>query len=129
MNKITLLDGGVGQEIYRRSQLRDAPLWSVEAMLEEIDVVTQVHRDFIEAGAQILTLNTYTATPTRLRNAKRISDFDKIHKLAEIALANAIPSSIAILLKSPDVYHHYMVVIREHLNVHTKVFVMNTKKL
>lgn len=92
MNKITTLDGGLGQEIYRRSRLKEAPLWSVEAMMKEPEIVTKVHRDFIEAGAQILTLNTYAATPTRLKAVGRSSDFIKIHQLAKVAMANAIDS-------------------------------------
>jgi len=64
---ITLLDGGLGQEIYKRSKLPAHPLWSIKVMMEDGDVVQEVHQDFIQAGARILTLNTYTATPTRLR--------------------------------------------------------------
>ena len=41
--QITLLDEA-GQEVYRRSKLTEAPLWSVEAMLNEPEIVTQVHK-------------------------------------------------------------------------------------
>ena len=63
---IVLLDGGVGQELYRRSTRPAAPLWSVQVMMDEPELVEAVHLDFIEAGARIVTANTYTATPPRL---------------------------------------------------------------
>lgn len=91
--QITLLDGGTGQEIYRRSKLTDAPLWSVEAMLNEPEIVTQVHQDFIAAGSEICTLNTYTATPTRLRKSKHEDDLRLIHDLAAQSLEAAIKGS------------------------------------
>ena len=90
--QITLLDGGTGQEIYRRSKLTEAPLWSVEAMLNEPEIVTQVHQDFIAAGSEICTLNTYTATPTRLRDTKHKDDLKLIHDLATQSLEAAIKS-------------------------------------
>ena len=91
--QITLLDGGLGQEIYRRSKLTEAPLWSVEAMLNEPDIVRKVHLEFIEAGAEICTLNTYSATPTRLRNSNREDDFELIHSMADQAVREAIQNS------------------------------------
>ena len=90
--QITLLDGGTGQEIYRRSKLTEGPLWSVEAMLNEPEIVTQVHQDFIAAGSEICTLNTYTATPTRLRDTKHKDDLKLIHDLATQSLEAAIKS-------------------------------------
>jgi len=66
MKTITLLDGGLGQEIQRRSNQPAHSLWSVKVMMDNPDLVQAVHEDFIHAGARVLTLNTYAATPTRL---------------------------------------------------------------
>jgi homocysteine S-methyltransferase len=66
MQAITLLDGGLGQEIYRRSNQPAHPLWSVNVMLDSPSLVQAVHEDFIRAGARVITLNTYAATPSRL---------------------------------------------------------------
>ncbi|MEO1090852.1 MAG: homocysteine S-methyltransferase family protein [Pseudomonadota bacterium] len=61
-----LLDGGTGQELILRSAAGAKPLWSAQVLMDEPDLVTAVHRDFIEAGADVITLNTYSATPRRL---------------------------------------------------------------
>lgn len=69
MAQIGFLDGGTGQEIYKRAGKPEARLWSVEVLLKQPEIVTQVHADFVAVGCRTLTLNTYTATPTRLEGA------------------------------------------------------------
>ena len=79
---IALLDGGVGQELYRRRRRPSAPLWSVQVMIDDPDLVETVHLEFIEAGARIITLNSYSATPHRLANAGREEMFEAVHEAA-----------------------------------------------
>jgi len=66
MSEIVLLDGGMGQELIARSSQSPSPLWSARVLLDEPDLVAAVHRDYLEAGATVLILNTYSATPQRL---------------------------------------------------------------
>ena len=80
--EIVLLDGGVGQEIHRRSTLPASPLWSVQVMMDEPHIVEAVHLDFIQAGARIITVNTYTATPPRLVRAGIAETFEALHDAA-----------------------------------------------
>ena len=79
---IVLLDGGVGQELYRRSTRPAAPLWSVQVMMDEPALVEAVHLDFIAAGARIVTVNTYTATPPRLEREGIAPLFNALHNAA-----------------------------------------------
>ena len=62
---ITILDGGMGQELVRRAG-RATPLWSTQALLDAPDLVAAVHRDFFAAGADVATANTYAVLPDRL---------------------------------------------------------------
>ena len=64
--KITLLDGGMGQELIRRSG-RATPLWSTQALLDSPGLVAEVHRDYAESGASVATTNTYALHRDRLR--------------------------------------------------------------
>lgn len=93
MRSVALLDGGLGQEIYRRARGVSSPLWSVAVMLEQPEVVTAVHADFIRAGAKTLTLNTYAATPTRLRKQGLHEQISAIHQQAFQALERAIDAT------------------------------------
>ena len=86
---VVLLDGGVGQELYRRSTRPASPLWSVQVMMDEPELVEAVHLDFIEAGARIVTLNTYTATPHRLAREGVAETFDAVHAAAAAAAGAA----------------------------------------
>ena len=86
---IVLLDGGVGQELYRRSTIPAAPLWSVQIMMDEPHLVEAVHLDFIEAGARIITVNTYTATPQRLAREGVAEKFEALHGAALAAAESA----------------------------------------
>lgn len=66
MQSVTLLDGGMGQELIRRSGQEPTPMWSAKVMLELPTLVQALHADFINAGAQLITVNAYSATPERL---------------------------------------------------------------
>ncbi|MBT4890663.1 MAG: homocysteine S-methyltransferase family protein [Rhodospirillales bacterium] len=92
MAEIALLDGGLGQEINKRSRKDTHPLWSVKVMFDAPDVVVDVHSDFIEAGAQVICLNTYTATPTRMERHDFGDKFEEAHatafQLATTAISN-----------------------------------------
>ena len=57
MLDISLLDGGVGQEIQNRSMIKAHPLWSIKVMFDQPDIVVQVHKDFILSGARVITIN------------------------------------------------------------------------
>ena len=67
--KITLLDGGTGTEL--RAIGAEVPshitsIWSAKALLAAPDAVVRVHRDYIAAGADVITVNNYAVTPPLL---------------------------------------------------------------
>jgi len=82
MTDIALLDGGVGQEIQKRSMTRAHPLWSVKVMFEKPEIVTKVHRDFIMGGARVISLNTYAASKSRMTNHGFADKLELTHKTA-----------------------------------------------
>ena len=82
---IVLLDGGTGQELIHRSSRPPTRLWSASVMMDEPGLVEAVHRDFIDAGARVLTLNNYTATPQRLAREQRADWFTGLHQAAILA--------------------------------------------
>ncbi|MEM9222921.1 MAG: homocysteine S-methyltransferase family protein [Pseudomonadota bacterium] len=55
---VRLLDGGVGQEIFRRlGQPKGG--WSQLAAIEHPSVVQSIHEEFLTAGSEIITADTY----------------------------------------------------------------------
>lgn len=87
---ITLLDGGMGQELLRRSSRAVTPMWSADIMLNEPLLVRDLHREFIESGARVITLNTYTATPQRLKRENELEQLEYLHQRAMSAAQDAI---------------------------------------
>ncbi|MBD3896476.1 homocysteine S-methyltransferase family protein [Halomonas sp. ML-15] len=105
---VVLLDGGMGQELRKRSRQPASPLWSAQVMLDEPHLVTAAHRDFIEAGAQVIKLNNYSATPIRLARDGDPALFEPLHAAAlsaahqareesgrEVQIAGCLPPLVA----------------------------------
>jgi S-methylmethionine-dependent homocysteine/selenocysteine methylase len=90
MKPITLLDGGMGQELLSRSTRAITRLWSADIMLNEPKLVRDLHCDFILSGARVITLNTYTATPERLGHENLLDKIEGLHKSAMHAATTAI---------------------------------------
>ncbi len=67
MTEITLLDGGMGQELVKRSGKPASALWSTQALLDSPGLVASVHEDYAQAGATVATSNTYAIHRDRLR--------------------------------------------------------------
>ena len=95
MKKVALLDGGMGQELIRRSAHNPHPMWSARVLLDEPDIVEAVHRDYIDAGARIITLNTYSATPERLAQYASADLFEPLQQRAIEAAQRARDKSPA----------------------------------
>ncbi len=83
-----ILDGGMGQELVRRSPVAPTPFWSGRVLAEGPDLVRSVHGAFIAAGADAITLNSYALTPQRLAQAGLADAFEDLQGRA-VALARA----------------------------------------
>ena len=84
-SKIHVIDGGVGTELQRRGVAMNPAYWSAAASLDHPDILLQVHRDYLAAGATVISTNTFMAGRHVLRAGGR-SDFAAINRHAvEIA--------------------------------------------
>lgn len=54
-----LLDGATGTELERRRVPCGLPLWSAHALARAPEVLEAIHRDYVDAGADVLTANTF----------------------------------------------------------------------
>lgn len=54
-----LLDGATGTELTRRGIDTGLPMWSAKALISAPDTLVAIHRDYVEAGAEIITANTF----------------------------------------------------------------------
>ncbi len=81
-SKPTLLDGGMGQEIVNRGGKGAYGEWAVAALYENPELVYEIHRDYIQAGADVITTDTYGSTRLRLRHAGIEDRFEELARVA-----------------------------------------------
>ena len=78
----TLLDGGMGRELrFRGVEILDT-IWSANALLTAPDVVRQAHVDYILAGADVITTNTYGVIRTDLAKEGIEGRFAELNRFA-----------------------------------------------
>lgn len=64
---IVIMDGGTGTEISRRGVTIDSSgSWSANVNITYPDLVLDIHRDYILAGAEIITTNTFSTSRATL---------------------------------------------------------------
>jgi S-methylmethionine-dependent homocysteine/selenocysteine methylase len=84
--EVVILDGGTGTDIQRRGVPMSGDTWCAQANLSHPDVVREVHHDYIAAGADVITANTF-ATSALLFNA--LGRDDELLALDRTAMALA----------------------------------------
>ncbi len=77
-----LLDGGMGRELRFRGIETPATIWSTHALLVAPEVVRDIHMDYIAAGADIITVNTYGIIRSDLAKEGIEDRFEALNKLA-----------------------------------------------
>jgi S-methylmethionine-dependent homocysteine/selenocysteine methylase len=77
-----LLDGGMGRELRFRGVDVTTSIWSSRALIEAPRVVREIHRDFIAAGADIITINSYGIVRSNLAWAGIEDRFKELNLLA-----------------------------------------------
>jgi len=77
-----LLDGGMGRELRFRGVDVMTSIWSARALIDAPAVVREIHSDFIAAGADIITINSYGIVKSSLAWAGIEDRFTKLNLLA-----------------------------------------------
>jgi homocysteine S-methyltransferase len=68
-SKVILLDGALGTELQRQGVKTTLPLWSAEALINNTEIVKNIHKSYILAGAQIITTNTFRTNSRAINKA------------------------------------------------------------
>ena len=78
-----LLDAAMGTELERRGVPSRLPLWSARALIDSPRTVLAVHRENVEAGADLLTTNTFR---TQRRTLQKEGMGDQAEELSALAV-------------------------------------------
>lgn len=79
-----VFDGAMGTELYRRGQFIHQSFDGIN--LTNPDLVESVHRDYLDAGAEVIETNTFASNRRRLRKVGLEDRHDAIHAAA-VAIA------------------------------------------
>lgn len=68
--KPLVLDGPTGTYLIEKGIVLKSALWSAEALISHSDLIKQIHIEYIEAGADIITTNTFRTNPYAIKLSK-----------------------------------------------------------
>jgi S-methylmethionine-dependent homocysteine/selenocysteine methylase len=105
-----LLDGGMGRELRNRGVPILDTIWSANALLVAKDTVLQVHKDYIEAGADIITTNTYGIIRSELKKEGIEDKFVELNRLAgklAITASRSSEEGVAVAASLPPLRGSY----------------------
>ncbi|MEP0813999.1 MAG: homocysteine S-methyltransferase family protein [bacterium] len=93
LGDVVILDGAMGTELERHRAISTSPLWSAEAVELREELVAAIHRDYIAAGAEIITTATFRSTKRTFEKIGRAGDYlqntRRAVELAKEAVSNA----------------------------------------
>ena len=79
---VRLLDGGVGTELQKRGVPMTPQSWCGPVPPEHLTTLERIHRDYIAAGADVITANTYSTSRLLLDLDGIGSEFERINRAA-----------------------------------------------
>lgn len=114
---LRLLDGGMGRELQRIGAPFRQPEWSALALIQAPDFVRRAHLAFIEAGARIITSNSYALVPFHLGEERFAAQGLALARLAgqlareavdqgneDVCVAGSLPPALGSY--RPDLFEH-----------------------
>ena len=79
---LTILDGGMGQELVNRSPDKPTSIWGVQVLIDHPELVRTVHDEYFAAGAEIATANSYSLHRDRLDRTGYTDRFAELQERA-----------------------------------------------
>jgi len=102
-----ILDGGTGTLIQSLGAPMDGDAWCAYANLTHPEIVRQAHRQYLDAGAEVLIANTYATSPLLFNHIGRDADVALIDaaavKLAREASDGSVPVAGSFSVMRPGI--------------------------
>jgi len=88
MTDLKLLDGAMGSEFIRRGEILPPHTWSADVNLTNPDLLYGIHQEYVTAGVDYLTTNTFRTTPRAFQ--KTGLSYKESYSTAKISMHNAV---------------------------------------
>jgi S-methylmethionine-dependent homocysteine/selenocysteine methylase len=73
VNRPLILDGAMGSLLQQKGVKSEGELWTSLANLKNPELVLEIHRSYIKAGAEIITTNTFRTNPVSVSSQNKIN--------------------------------------------------------
>lgn len=110
MAAVTVLDGGMGKELLRIGAPFRQPEWSALALMEAPEMVALAHRNFVDAGAHVITTNNYAVVPYHIGDElfdERGRQLVRLSGMIARAVADAAPRQVEVAGSLPPLFGSY----------------------
>jgi S-methylmethionine-dependent homocysteine/selenocysteine methylase len=103
-----VLDGGMGRQLARMGAPFGQPEWSALALIEAPEFITRAHREFIDAGADIITTNSYAVVPFHIGEERfQAQGAELLDRAGRLAREVAAGSNVRIAAGIPPLFGSY----------------------
>lgn len=140
-----ILDGGMSRELLRLGAELKQPEWSALALMNSPEIVRQVHEEFIAAGADVVTTNSYALVPFHIGEERFQAEGPALIALSgrlarqaadaagrKVVVAGSLPpifGSYEPVNFDPSTVQDYLKVLVENLAPHVDVWLGETLSL
>ncbi|SCB58291.1 Homocysteine/selenocysteine methylase (S-methylmethionine-dependent) [Rhizobium aethiopicum] len=110
MSTTRILDGGMSRELLRLGAELKQPEWSALALMNSPDIVREVHQEFIVAGSEIITTNSYALVPFHIGEGRFQQEGPALIRLAgRLAreAADAVTGKVLVAGSLPPIFGSY----------------------
>ena len=114
-----ILDGAMGSLIEQRGYKLDNVLWTSLLNTDNPEVIIDLHQEYIKAGCDIITTNTFRTNPHFVNLSNKISDYnDFIKRSVTISKNVAVENNVLLAGSNPpaeDCYQKKRTLTKEEL--------------
>ena len=96
-DKITILDAGMGKTLSMKGVEIPPTIWSANALIVAPEIVLEIHRENISAGARMITTNSYGIIPADLRKEGLEEKFVELNQSAGQLAQKAARESVEVV--------------------------------
>ncbi len=77
-----VLDGPIGTLLIEYGEKLNTPIWSAELLITNSQLIQKIHQEYVEAGCDILTTNTFRTNPYALEGSSSNFSSEQLVKIA-----------------------------------------------
>jgi len=123
LSKPIVLDGAMGSYLQQKGLLTDDILWTTNINHNNPDLILQTHLEYIDAGADIISTNTFRTNPASLLKAGISNSVEYVKEAVALAKQAAIGNKVLIAGSNPpaeDCYQSNRIINSNELEMNHK---------